>query len=438
MNILVAGAGHGGLVAAGLLARQGAQVTVVERGREETLGHDWTDIFNLASFREAGIPMPEPGQFHPACSMTFFNPSCTAGFASYVPPEECTESTMERREILRRLVAFAREGGARLRFETEVAGPIVENNRVAGLAVRNPAQVQDLTADLVIDAAGMNSPVRRQLPHHFGIVREFRRDQYFTAFRAFYQHTGARPLGDPFSVYFFPLKRQAVSWIAREGEYVDLMCGSFVNTSQNYAEEVRQSLLPRHPEMGDQILRGGQVRNIPVRRPISLMVANGYAAVGDAAGMTVPIIGAGICNSIRAGRLLAETIQKNPLTDFSVAELWPYQVNYMRQYGAVHASLDVLKGFLLALKPASLDYIFEHKLLEDGDLIKARTGQEMRFSLPELAVRGVRGASRAPILQSMAAKLAASQLLKYHALAIPSRYEPNAVRVWGKIYDGIK
>ena len=49
MKILVAGAGHGGLAAAGLLAKQGADVTIFERGTEEGLGYDWTDIFNLDS-----------------------------------------------------------------------------------------------------------------------------------------------------------------------------------------------------------------------------------------------------------------------------------------------------------------------------------------------------------------------------------------------------
>ena len=60
MKILIAGAGHGGLAAAGLLAKNGAQVTVIERFPEENLGHDWTDIFDPACFQEAGIPLPPP------------------------------------------------------------------------------------------------------------------------------------------------------------------------------------------------------------------------------------------------------------------------------------------------------------------------------------------------------------------------------------------
>ena len=47
-KILVAGAGHGGLVAAALLAKQGCDVTVYEAKREEDIGHDWEDRFTFS------------------------------------------------------------------------------------------------------------------------------------------------------------------------------------------------------------------------------------------------------------------------------------------------------------------------------------------------------------------------------------------------------
>ena len=47
-NIVVAGLGHGGIVAAALLSEKGYDVTVYEKGSEGTLGHDWTDMFDPA------------------------------------------------------------------------------------------------------------------------------------------------------------------------------------------------------------------------------------------------------------------------------------------------------------------------------------------------------------------------------------------------------
>ena len=42
------------------------------------------------------------------------------------------------------------------------------------------------------------------------------------------------------------------------------------------------------------MLHGGQFRVIPVRRPLTLLVGDGYAAVGDSAFMTTPMNGMGI------------------------------------------------------------------------------------------------------------------------------------------------
>jgi len=432
MHILVAGAGHGGLAAAGLLARSGAQVTVFERGAESALGYDWTDVLNLACFREAGIPLPAPHECRPANDMTFISPGGKTTTAHASP----TESVMERRAVLRHLVAFARDSGARLAFETEVVKPLIEGNRVAGLAVKEQNGVREHTADLVIDAAGMDSPVRSQLPEAFGIERTLRRDQYFTVYRAFYSHTGEVSPGGPWSVYFFPLGRRSIAWIAEEEGYADLLCGSFEDTDRAYAEQVRQSLHERHPGMGGEILRGGQVAKIPVRRPLSRMVADGYAAVGDSAAMTVPLVGSGICNAVRAGQLLAQTVLSGG-GGCGAAQLWPYQAEYMRRVGAVHASLDVLKSYMLSLRPEQIDTIFGRRLLETPEMSKARIGEEIRLTLPQMAARGLRGAGHLPLLLRTASRLAASQRLKRHALRIPARYDEDAVKAWARVYDGI-
>ncbi|MCL2298793.1 MAG: NAD(P)/FAD-dependent oxidoreductase [Firmicutes bacterium] len=435
MKILVAGAGHGGLTAAGILAGRGHDVTIFERAPEEALGYDWTDIFNMRCFGEAGLPMPAEGAYHRVPDFTFHNPAHTVRVTAVVPKER-SEMGMERRDLLRHLIKFARESGAALEFETSAEAPLVEGGRVVGLAVKDKAGRREISADLVIDAAGMDSNVRRQLPEAWGLTKEFRRDQYFTVYRAFYNRTDAAPLIDePFNVYFYPLGRRSVAWVAREEEYVDIMCGSFGDTTRQYAEEVRASLLERHPEFGGEVLRGGRIVKIPVRRPVSRMVADGYAAVGDSAGMTVPLIGSGITNAIRAGRMLADAVLA--ARDLTAASLWPYQAEYMRRIGAVHACLDPLKAMMLSAGPGTLDFIFEKRILEAADMAKARTGQEIGFTLPQMAQRGLRGAGDLPTMLKMADRLSASKKLRRRALRIPARYDEAAVRAWAKAYDAI-
>ena len=52
-KILVAGAGHGGLAAAALLAAQGYEVEVFEQKKRGELGHDWEDRFAFANLQRA-------------------------------------------------------------------------------------------------------------------------------------------------------------------------------------------------------------------------------------------------------------------------------------------------------------------------------------------------------------------------------------------------
>ena len=66
----------------------------------------------------------------------------------------------------------------------------------------------------------------------------------------------------------------------------------------NDVEEFAEWLRPDNPRLGTEVVRGGQFVEIPVRHPLSVMVADGYAAIGDSAFMTVPLIGSGIANSL--------------------------------------------------------------------------------------------------------------------------------------------
>lgn len=52
MKIIVAGAGHGGLVATAILSKAGHDVTVIEKEKRESLGHDWEDRFSFDLLRE--------------------------------------------------------------------------------------------------------------------------------------------------------------------------------------------------------------------------------------------------------------------------------------------------------------------------------------------------------------------------------------------------
>ena len=123
-----------------------------------------------------------------------------------------------------------------------------------------------------------------------------------------------------------------------------------------------------HVRPGDTVVRGGQFVHIPVRQPLGILVADGYAAIGDSAFMTVPIIGSGIANSLKASHLLCEAIEADKDGAYSAYTLWKYQCDFFKELGAGLAPLACVKLLLTRLEPSDLDYIFETGILNADDM----------------------------------------------------------------------
>ena len=58
-KIIVAGAGHGGVVAAMKLARAGHDVTIFEKSKEGCIGLPQSDVAEKSAFIYADIPLPD-------------------------------------------------------------------------------------------------------------------------------------------------------------------------------------------------------------------------------------------------------------------------------------------------------------------------------------------------------------------------------------------
>ena len=357
-KIVVAGLGHGGIAAAALLAKAGYDVTVYEKKSEGTLGYDWTDIFAPQALGIAGLPMPERDKFEYKEDMTFFGPSFGKGYKQHVPKAQL-EIKMERRDIYSHLIKNALESGVEIIYDCEVLGPIMQGRRVCGIKTSQG----DALADLVIDACGVNSPVRLNLPSELGIEKQIRRKDKVTIFRAFYNKASDEEVEDKFKVMLYAGGKCGVSWVASEKEHTDLLIGRFEDFTRQEVDEFAEYLRQSNPRLGKEIVRGGEFVEIPTRAPLALMVADGYAAIGDSAFMTVPLIGSGIANSLKAARMLADAVINDKTYSYSCYTLWKYQYNYFKALGQGLAPLSNAKLLLLKLTPQEVDYVFESGML---------------------------------------------------------------------------
>lgn len=432
-KIIIAGGGHGGLATAAMLSRNGMDVTVFEKNSRDGMGYDWTDIFAPSALAAAGLPMPESGLFDYKTDMTFYSTDEKTPIYQDVP-EDKLEIKMERRDIYNMLIENAVKHGVKFIYSCNIAAPIIEGNRVVGIKTDKG----DFYGDLIIDACGCESPVRKGLPEAWGIQRSPDANEKFFVYRAFYNKVEGAPHNDKYKVVLLPEGKLGIGWIAAEEKYTDLLIGRFEPFDLAEAERTAEAYRGKNPVLGSERLRGGQFVQIPVRQPLSIMVGNGYAAIGDSAFMTVPIIGSGIANSFRAAPLLAEVILSKSHTDYSAENLWDYQVKFFKALGASLAPLAAVKMFLTQISPDMLNYVFEKGVLTSKEMtITAEsTGlfDMLHFStdLPKRGVAVIKNKALAKKLLGVAGDIAKIIVI---CAQMPSTYNEEAVLKWSDGYN---
>lgn len=433
-KIIVAGLGHGGIAAAALLAKEGFDVTVYEKKKEGTLGYDWTDIFAPGSLEIAGMEMPPEDKFEYKEDMTFFGPTSTKSLKQHVPKDEL-EIKMERKDIYTHFINHALECGVKIEYECDVKAPIVLGNRVVGIETEKGC----FYGDLIIDACGMNSPVRCNLPDFMGIEKEVDRTEKITIYRAFYNKSSDEEVDAKFKIMLFDQGVRGISWVASEETHTDVLIGRFEDFTLEEALEYTESLRQRNPRLGNERIRGGQFVEIPVRHTLSVMVADGYAAIGDSAFMTVPLIGSGIANALKAARILADTVKADKNGSFSAETLWNYQFNYYKILGSSLAPLECAKYMLLKLTPEEIDYCFDSGMLSDDNVTMSATfdgiGDIFKADPKDLVNKAKTVCKDPALLKKIIACGTSMGKVATACAMMPKKWNKNRVLAWAKVYN---
>ena len=423
-KIVIAGAGHGGLVAGAVLAKAGYDVTVYERKIRSELGYDWEDAIDMRVFAECGLEPPKKEHYSFNGDMKYYNPNLKAPLV--VPANGKGSAVFERREIYDVLIDNAEKSGVRIIYSTEILSPVMDGLRVVG--IRTSDGVVD--ADLVIDAAGINTPLRSRLPVCCNIDRDYGYGECFYAFRGYF---GKVPGHDPdvaYEIFLMHQGERGISWVVTKDDYVDVLIGRMAPMSKTKLQKTLDEMRAFSPQIGETLLRGGSQEQIPVRRPLSVMVCDGYAAVGDAAYMTVPMTGSGICASMRAGMLLAETVMEDKDEVYSRETLWNYNRKYILHFGQNFAAIDILKNIMLCTEVEGVNFLFDKGIITESDMSFGKGKTEGGMSFSDMVARATRGISNLPVLLRTAGALSKGDNVKKVYQSIPETYDEKAVLKW--------
>lgn len=421
-KIIIAGAGHGGLIAGAKLAKHGYDVHLYEQKQKDELGHDWEDRFTfdvlLNAVEKDSVP-DEYWRYRGDCR--FVSPSKRTNVNINYSAEN-RQKVMWRKPLIGMLLDYAEKAGVNFHYGVKVECGIIKKNTVVGIKT----SIGEIRGDLVVDALGVFSAIRSNLPDEFGIEKSPEKGDVFYAYRAYFDKTENVSPEYPFEVYLYHECEKGLSWFLTNENSVDVLIGRIFPLSDEKIKEQEDIFRKNHPWMGYKILNGGVRGIIPVRRPLSLMVANGYACVGDSAFMTTPMNGMGIDLSINAGVLLSETVLNAKTDKFTADVLWAYNRDFHAKYGGATAKNEGLKNALLSLPSEGVDFLFDNAIIQSSDL--AGAGQNTKLSA--LLGKFVRGMKNPPyffaILKGLIKGAGLSSLLK----KAPKNYDEKAIANW--------
>ena len=427
-NVVVIGAGIGGLFAAEKLASSGHNVVVIEARPRYELGYPWYDSVNPNTFREVGLNVPSEILI-PKQVLQYRSPS---GKGKIKQPDRAKNSLdVHRKGLIDFLIGRAEER-CRVLFGEPVTDFLLEGDWVKG--VRTSSAV--FPADLVIDSSGVFSVCRRRLPASFLMDDPIRAGDCIEAFREVYSLREGKRNVKP-NVYLYPVGLM-LAWSKEEPEKggVDVFLGSDKAISEGEKAQALAFLREREPCLGDRLLFSYK-ESIPLRYPLAVLVGNGYAAVGNAAFMTRPFCGSGIETALVAARDLVSAVDALKDKPCSVENLWKYNLRFNRKFGAFFSAQYVFRQVIEKLPPEDIDYIFTSGLFDEG-IVALATLDRAAFKRADLGAfyRGIRSVWQRKNIVEMA-KVTLSQAVRAYFLArsIPSRYDFSKVKRWKEEFD---
>lgn len=430
-NILIAGAGHGGLSAAAILSKNGYSVTVLEKATREEIGHDWHDAMDIPAFLFADIPVPDEKYFKRGLHMCYFNPKKTVKLNMDAGPGVSSSSciTIDRKFLINHLISHAENCGTKLIFGAVITEALTDETRVSGVKAIINGEEKEFFADMIIDAAGMNSPVRRSLPEEFGIQKDFHENETFEIYRVYFENTENYITDPNYSVFFYNCGKPGIDWVITEEDYIDVLIGKFGNLTDEDIETSLADIRENYPGMGKNPIRGGQKAKIPLSKTLPLLVADSYALVGDSASMTVPLNGSGINLSLQAGKLLASAVMAATKNGYKKEDLWQYQYRYFTLFGNSLVPISILRRFLSAVTAENIDFFLEKGILSEKEIGMAG-GDLSSIDFSYIVDKIVAAAPQIKLLPALLKTVKTIPMLPSVHKMMPSKWDDSLIQKW--------
>lgn len=390
-DVVIAGAGTAGSVAAAGLANRGFKVALFDRMSKNNIGvkicGDATSIDHFKRIQPiTGIEPPKGDEIL----------QYVKGAWLYSPDRQVklelvekgsTGIILDRFKMGMRVLDAAIDNGAELIDETMVKEPIVEKDQVTGVRYRGKDRnIHDVSAKVVIDASGVGASLRKRLDPEKTYMdlnlapkdvcncwRELRDVETEIESPEFIRLMFDQEICPGGYIWEFPRGSRSMN----VGLGVMKLNPLNPNLKLNPHKQFDVFIDSKKEFYKDSNLVHSGGWRVPLRRPQDNLVWNGFLLIGDAGTQVKATDGGGIGISVNAAAMATKAISNALETgDVSQKGLWDYSVEFMTTIAPVTAPLALMKDFIVPMPSEILNKVFSKRILGEDDLLYGNaTGQ---------------------------------------------------------------
>lgn len=379
-DVVVVGAGPAGSMAAKAAAEKGVDVILIEEHKNPGTPVYCAEGLSIGGIKDGGLEPVYPYVTQEISAARVFAPN---GKALDLTSNNWIGYTLDRQVFDKTLTENAVKAGSRLMTETRAIDVIKEEDKIVGIRAINDDKEIQFISKVVIGADGHWSIIRRRA----GLQRYF--SDYVTC--AQYQ-LGDLDLEDPTRNEFYVGENYApggYAWVFPKSKTVANV-GLGVRKKHDKAPiEYLKDFCDR-----DQRFRNAKIvkKNggiCPVSGILNKITSDGLILIGDAAGMLIPMTGAGIHSAIEAGKMAgkvaAEAIQENDVSDKKLSQ---FHKQYDKYWGKRIKESRKIVEMLDKFTDEDLNTLAE--IINNDDIVALANGENIRATLTGIVKRSPR------------------------------------------------
>jgi geranylgeranyl reductase family protein len=449
-DVIVVGAGTGGTTAARFASQKGLDVCLIDSKERSQIGNKICgDAVGSEIFEILNINPPKGEEL--SCHIKgakLYSPNLNKCLTLTDPKQ--AGFIVNRLEFGQRLLNEALDAGVEQFLDNATALDLLyKGSSVSGLKVRlKNGETIDLNTNLIIDASGFYSPLRKTIKSDL-IEKEILHEDCILCYREIVKYsTKDQQVEDPEYIKIILDQEKApggyIWYFPKNETSVNIGLGMFMDYKGEVKDYYRKNVFNEFIKTNncEVLSTGGGV--VPVRRPLWSCAENGIMFVGDAACHVNPLHGGGIDPSMRAGYYAAITaldaIQNN---DYSLKKLWEYNCKIMTNFGAEFASLELLRIAIQKLSNESLNFGLEKELLSGDEILEISSTGGIKLSIIDMVGKAIKGITNPKLLLDLNYLRINMNKILEHYKDFPENIEDiNEFEAWkeetNKIYNKIK